>query len=58
MARHRMIGVAEQHLSILDGYACGAQAARAGMSKIVNAHTLQSFFTSRALPRCIVHRTD
>src|SRR6266850_1988401 len=33
MPRHRMIGVAEQHLSILDGYTCSAQAAREGMSK-------------------------
>src|SRR5439155_22384885 len=55
---HRMIGVAEQHLSILDGYTCGAQAARERVSKIVNAHPLQSFFTSRALPRRVVHRTN
>ena len=58
MPRHRMIGVAEQHLSILDGYTCGAQAAREGMSKIVNAHGLQSLLASRALPRGVVHRID
>ncbi len=42
VARHRMIGVAEQSLAVLDGYAGRAQTTAKGVTQVMDANTSQT----------------
>jgi hypothetical protein len=58
MAGHRMIGVAEQHFTILHRYAHSTQATGKSMPKVMDAHRSEADFAPRSLPCGVVHRVN